>query len=435
MSKFNPIREVPQNHKFNSNDTLVVFGELFQRGYANGVVDEAKKAGMNIVYSTVGRRDSEQQLRALTPEELAEKDGPIINIPLEAGFDMEPAENGQRPIDQLKAYGLRDWQEAQLHWAAIEQSREKGRARFRTATQSFCKELQQHIQTEGNIVFLHTMAGGFPRAKVVMPIANKVFKGIGDRYLSSELFWNTEIGKLCNMSFNEVTAETFHTLIECTTELRKQVESRGNKASYMAFGYHGNEILTGDEFSWYSYSPYLQGWAKLLLEEKAQSAQQDGVAASVFNVPEILTNSSSIFLGIEVVIYPLLRALQKIGPDHPLTKKLTMECESKLGEGYSFSDIDKISQDYLNNPEVQDWPSFVGWPQHNGPDQMRLMREASEAIIKLHKSNKDLMTAELSELVFRACGLVMLRKANSLSSPVYWIGHDLVTKVGLEALD
>ena len=44
MPKFNPIRNIPEAHNFGPNDTLVVFGELFQRGYANGVVDEAVPA-------------------------------------------------------------------------------------------------------------------------------------------------------------------------------------------------------------------------------------------------------------------------------------------------------------------------------------------------------------------------------------------------------
>ena len=53
-------------------------------------IDEAKKAGMKVIYSTVGRRDGEGGLRPLTAEELATKDQPLINIPLECGFDLEP---------------------------------------------------------------------------------------------------------------------------------------------------------------------------------------------------------------------------------------------------------------------------------------------------------------------------------------------------------
>ena len=426
MSEFNPIREIPKPHDYGPNDTLVVFGELFNRGYANGVVDEAKKAGMNVIYSTVGRRDADQNLRALNSEELAEKDQPLINIPLEAGFDLEKGDDEVSPVEQLKAYGLRDWEDAKLNWASIEQAREKGRVRFRNSVTEWVNELKPQLKEGGKVVFLHTMAGGFPRAKVVMPIANKVFKGIGDRYLSSKKFWDCEIGRLCDMSFNEVTAETFAVLIELTQDIPN--------SRYLAFGYHGNEVMTGDEFKWYSYSPYLQGWAKLLLEERAAEATKKGAKACVYNVPEILTNSSSIFLGIEVVIYPLLRALIKLDPDHPLTVRLKTECETKLNDDATFDDIDRISQEFLNNPEVQAWPKYEGWPQHNGPEQMRHMREASEAIINLHKSKKDLMTGALSELVFRSCGIVMLRDSVAPGSYASWLGHDLVAKTGFAEL-
>src|SRR3954469_21686926 len=97
------LREVPPPAGFKRGDVMVVFGELFQRGYANGIVDEAEKAGLTVIRSTVGRRDNEGKLRALTSEELASWPKPYINVPLEAGFDMEPANDGTTPVDQLKS--------------------------------------------------------------------------------------------------------------------------------------------------------------------------------------------------------------------------------------------------------------------------------------------------------------------------------------------
>ena len=41
--------------------------------YANGIVDEARRAGMTIIGITVGRRDKDGALRALNAEELAEE--------------------------------------------------------------------------------------------------------------------------------------------------------------------------------------------------------------------------------------------------------------------------------------------------------------------------------------------------------------------------
>ena len=114
-----PIRQKPAPQKFKSGDTLVLFGELFNRGYANGLVEEAQKNGMTIVRATVGRRDENQNLRPLNEEELQAqlslpqfKNSPLINVPLEAGFDLEMDQSGQRTIDYLKGFKLSEWAKA-----------------------------------------------------------------------------------------------------------------------------------------------------------------------------------------------------------------------------------------------------------------------------------------------------------------------------------
>ena len=78
------IPTLPTEAPYGKGDVLVVFGELFARGYANGIVDEAERHGMTVVRSTVGRRDADGNLRALTPEEANLHRAPFINIPLEA---------------------------------------------------------------------------------------------------------------------------------------------------------------------------------------------------------------------------------------------------------------------------------------------------------------------------------------------------------------
>jgi len=96
------LRDIPHNNIFRKGDVFVLFGELFGRGYANGLVNEARKAGMTIIGVTVGRRDENNALRALTDEELATAEdnlgGRIINVPLMAGFDLDaPQANRPRP--------------------------------------------------------------------------------------------------------------------------------------------------------------------------------------------------------------------------------------------------------------------------------------------------------------------------------------------------
>ena len=87
--QFLPLREIPfKNQVFKKGDVFVLFGELFDCGYVNGLLEEAKKYGMRIFGITTGKRNQDQVLQALSSEELAQKEkklgGEIINIPLEA---------------------------------------------------------------------------------------------------------------------------------------------------------------------------------------------------------------------------------------------------------------------------------------------------------------------------------------------------------------
>ena len=64
MTDLTSLRHIPQAKFFRKGDVFVLFGELFGRGYVNGLIDEARKAGMTIVGITVGRRDENNALRA-----------------------------------------------------------------------------------------------------------------------------------------------------------------------------------------------------------------------------------------------------------------------------------------------------------------------------------------------------------------------------------
>src|ERR1700710_1777944 len=100
VQKFEPLRQVNLVSGYGKDDVLVVFGEVFARGYVNGLIDEARKAGMKVIYGTVGRRDENDELRPLTAEELKDKDQPLINVPLECGFDLAKSSKGLSPVDQ-----------------------------------------------------------------------------------------------------------------------------------------------------------------------------------------------------------------------------------------------------------------------------------------------------------------------------------------------
>ncbi len=428
MSSFFPIRQKSTAHTFQKGDLLVLFGELFNRGYANGLVEEAEKQGMTIVRATVGRRDENGKLRALTLEESESIPKPFINIPLEAGFDLETDDEGKTPNDYLRDVKLSDWQGASIAPASLVVSREKGRIRFRAQTQFFLKELEQYIQPGRHVHFAHLMAGGVPRCKIVMPLMNRVFKGIGDRFIASELFWNSGIGKVLEMNFHEVTAETFNILITESSDLRERINSQNGHVSYVAYGYHGTETLVNDKLQWQGYAPYIQAWAKLSLEDYSAAWMKKGVNSCVYNCPEILTNSSSLFQGLEIPLYNLIRSFEKENPAHPITEKMKLECKEVLKDGVTLDSVYELVDQFLNAPETKNMGQMANWPQHSTKEQLAITLQTSDKIIALHKDEKKLMTNTLSELIFRACGYIMLHDGYSPKSPVAWIGHDAVVK-------
>ena len=75
------LTEIPQNNLYRKGDVFVLFGELFGRGYVTGLLDQAKKAGMEIIGITVGRRDENNKLRPLTEEELAQAEANLGGRP------------------------------------------------------------------------------------------------------------------------------------------------------------------------------------------------------------------------------------------------------------------------------------------------------------------------------------------------------------------
>lgn len=424
-SKKNSLKKIENLSQYQKGDVLVIFGEVFQRGYVNGLIEAAQARGLKVIYSCLGRRDENLNLRPLTPEELLEKDqSPLINIPLEAGFDIHPNAQGERPIDALANVKLSDWESAHLNWSLIEDCKKMAAADFESRLKRYVNELEPHIPEDANVIFAHIMAGGFPRAKVVMPAANRVFKGYEARYYSSEKFWETDIGKLCAISFEEVTGETFKKLIEATTPLREKKKKSYKKVSYIAYGYHGSEVFVRDHFQWQAYSPYLQGWAKLHLESISQNYFNQGLSTCVFNAPEILTNSSSIFLGVEVCLYPLMKVLQLTHPRGENTISLLNQAQNLLKDGVKLDTLFEITNQYFENEVIQKWSQYDLWPQHNGPEQMKLMRETSLELINLHKDPKNLITSLLSEVVFKGCGEFMLHESWSPKKPVQWIGHE-----------
>jgi hypothetical protein len=431
MTRYIPMKELPGAAGYKAGDVLVLFGELFGRGYANGIVNEARDAGMTIIGITVGRRDKDGVLRRLTEEELAEAEanlgGKIVNIPLEAGFDMEAAPTGKSPVDQLKGVKSDEWDAVKLDWEGVELSRLAGIKRFAGNLKTVVAELDGLIPVGANVLFAHTIAGGIPRARILMPILNRVFKGQGDRYLSSEVFWNSQIGRLCSMSFDEVTADTFRHLIDATATLRKRVTSQGGSVGYVAYCYHGCEVMVNGAYTWQSYTPYLQGWAKMRLEDIAQQAWEEGIRATVFNCPEIQTNSSALFLGVEISLYPLLDALEREGGGRH-ADAIRNRCASLLKEGETVEVLLEKADSYLSSPILSQFRDFDAWPHHNTAEQADLMLTSATELLEMSRDPKEIVCAELSRAVFSAVGKLMFKSIWNPVSPVQWLNHDIIAR-------
>ncbi len=255
-----------------------------------------------------------------------------------------------------------------------------------------------------------------------MPLLNRVFKGQGERFLSSETFWNSGLGKLCKISFDDVTADTFRYLIDATAGLRNKVNAR-----YTAYGYHGCEVLIDGNYAWQSYTPYLQGWAKIRLEEIAEDAWKSGIKATVFNCPEILTNSSALFLGVENSLYMLLAALEKEAPG-PAADGIRTACLALLADGITIDNLLTTAHDYLTDPLTVAGRDLSSWPQHNSLPLQELMLNSSANLIAMNKNPKEIVCAVLSQEVFRGVGRLMFDFSWMPDAPVVWLNHDVIAK-------
>jgi hypothetical protein len=432
--RYDPLRELPAPAGWKAGDVLVVFGELFGRGYANGIVDEARRVGMTLVGATVGRRDGgDGPLRPLNAEELAQAEanlgGRIINVPLEAGFDLEAVDGGPSPVEQLKRVKADSWRDFKVDWEALERSRAAGAARFERNAAAFAAELAALIPAGAGLLVVHTMAGGVPRARSLLPILTRVCRGTGEKHLPSAEVWASELGRLWTASFEEVTALTFQRLLAATAPLR----TPGRRVRYVAYGYHGCEVLIGDRLTWQSYTPYLQGWAKQRLEDFAEAAWRDGVRATVFNSPEIWTNSSALFSGVELSLFPLLTSVRAAGASAGPAGKAAADalwsaCRALLKAGATLEGMLERVERFLSAPELQPFRALEAWPQHSSRAEMELMLAASEEVLAMSADAKNAVAAELSRVVFGAVGRLMLHEAWEPTSPVRWLNHDVIAR-------
>ncbi|MBK9615277.1 MAG: hypothetical protein IPO35_07060 [Uliginosibacterium sp.] len=431
MSAPTALRHLSSQTLFKKGDVFVLFGELFGRGYANGLVNEARAAGLTLIGMTVGRREADGSLRSLNAEELAAAEanlgGKIINVPMMAGFDMDAPAESPTMTARVNEMTLKSWQGDKLDWDHVGACRDVGVARFKAAVAEAMAQLDGMIPDGANVFFAHTMAGGLVKAKVFLAIANRIYKGRGERFMSSRALLDSDLGKLNLMNFDEVTANTFQHLIEGSAAIRARVEQTGGSARYTAYGYHGTEILIDGDYHWQTYTNYTQGRAKKRLEDIARAAWDKGVKATVFNCPEIRTNSSDIFVGVELSLVPLLNALKREGCG-AWAEAQWAHCEALLQDGTSLASVLDTLDRYNLDPVMVAFRDFDAWPMDNTPELAERMIGTSEAVTALHKERTALITDHLSALVIEATGPLMFNEAASPSGPVLWLSHDVIAR-------
>lgn len=431
MTSLTPLTQLPQTHIFRKGDVFVLFGELFGRGYASGLVNEARQAGMEIIGITVGRRDENNALRPLNDEELAAAEaglgGNIINVPLMAGFDLDAPAGEPTPTDLLGALTLKTWTEDKLDWAHIEKCRQIGIRRFKDAVAQVMAKLEGMIADGRNVYFAHTMAGGIPKAKVFLAIANRVYKGKGERFLSSQVLLDSDLGKLILQNFDEVSANSFQYLIEGSATLRQRIEASGGQVRYSAYGYHGTEILIDGRYQWQTYTSYTQGKAKMRLEDIARDAWAQGIKATVYNCPEIRTNSSDIFVGVELPLISLLYALRKENGG-AWAEAQWQACNALLADGHSVEEVLAKVDAFHGSEVMQGFRNYAAWPMPNSQALADLMIGTSDEIVQMHTDRKALITDLLSSLVLEATGPLMLRETSAPAGPVLWLNHDIIAR-------
>ena len=429
----NPValKRLSENKVFRKGDVFVLFGELFGRGYATGLLDEARKAGMEIVGITVGRRDENNALRPLDAEELSAAEarlgGRIINVPLMAGFDLDAPAGGPTPTDLLAGLTLENWEQEKLDWDYIQKCRDIATERFTGALAEVMAILDGMIGEGRNVFFAHTMAGGIPKAKVFLVVANRIYKGRGARHMSSQTLVDSDMGKLILQNFDEVSANTFGHLIDFSAAIRERVEASCGQVRYTAYGYHGSAVLIDGEYRWQTYTNYTQGYAKMRLEGIAEKAWAAGIKATVYNCPEIRTNSSDVFTGIELPLIPLLLALKKEnGGDW--AEEQWQACQKLLADGVTMQDVFSKITEMQASAVMKPFYDFSAWPMANSQAQADLTIGTSNEISQMHRDSKALISDLLSGLVVEATGQLIFGESSEPAGPVQWLNHDIVAK-------
>jgi hypothetical protein len=147
----------------------------------------------------------------------------------------------------------------------------------------------------------------------------------------------------------------------------------------------------------------------------------------VFNCPEIRTNSTDVFAGVELPLISLLQALKHEGGG-AWAESQWQACRALLADGHTLEDVLQKIAAFQGSEVMQGFRDFAAWPQPNSQAQADLQIGTSEDIVQMHKDRSALITDLLSSLVLEASGALILREASAPSGPVLWLNHDIIAR-------
>jgi len=167
--------------------------------------------------------------------------------------------------------------------------------------------------------------------------------------------------------------------------------------------------------------------AQRRLERIAEEAWKQGIKATVYNCPEIRTNSSDIFVGVELSLFPLLKALKK-EQGGAWAESQWQACRDVLQEEQTLESLLQKIDAYNASDVMKRFRDFAAWPMANSAELAEVMIGTSEEITKMHKSRDALVTDILSSLVLEGTGPLMFHESSNPAGPVLWLNHDIIAK-------
>lgn len=362
---------------------ILFYGLIREEGFADFIASELVSRGATIYCLAAPELtpEGEARLRARSIE--------VIRTPLWYGIKdddyPESFKTLKKPEDIL-AYQPDEALCASLIESSATSSLEEARSIF--------AELSQ--RTGGKIDgIIHIMAGGIPRTRGMMMITKSMLgTNDPDRFISTAEFIKSPVFKcFVGPNMDLVTAVSYDHIFTAAKELL----SANPHCPVVALGYQGEHVVDTDgRFVFTSYPGYLVGFAKNLLQSMSQTRRQQGYQAVTINLMGAETASTSAFSGIEYYILNSLRQLEISGKVD--TAILRQQCQSRLLEGVSTSDVVGCADEYLFSPQMLNTVG-MDFPVHSSLEVLSLTMAIEQKIIGMHKDRRELMTSVISSHV------------------------------------